>query len=514
MKKRILLKYTLFGSVFTSKRKKQFSNLAKFAIAAGFLVLFLYLTFSTFMAYRTIDGDMGMFLLSLYITTIFTIIIMSIHQLPNLLLKFKDFDFLKSLPITEADIIFSKIFIVCVTNFLLNILIFMSSVTGAGLAQDKGAGFYLYYLFFSLGTTFFTVGIMILFFYFASKILMIINLKSEATSIILTLAAALALIVISVNSEFMTRILQNKFVGGIFIEQNLVFLSAFIFIAIAFFYVAILIFSKDFSIIHGRLAEVKTLNNFEVNNMDVMKKQSQVGALMKKEFSFLIKTPAYLINCYFSVIGYFIFSVFSLFMDNEDVLRSIGLSGIGADKGLMIYYIAIASVFVVATCTANASSISLEGKYVYILKSLPVDTLDILSSKILFQIFLSLPPTLIATTILSFTAKIPMMGYFQILVLTILVSFASSQMHLMTNLIFPKMDWNTETEVVKRSLSSILSILVAGFFYAIFFVLREVFLIGNISTLLIIYLVIVLLLNFLMFLSINKLGVSLFKRLQ
>ena len=105
----------------------------------------------------------------------------------------------------------------------------------------------------------------------------------------------------------------------------------------------------------------------------------------------------------------------------------------------------------------TSSSISLEGKTINITKSLPVGEKTILNSKILMCYVIELPFILIADLIfiLRFTPNV--VYTIMLFALTFIIILLSACIGLLINLKYPKMDASSDTEVVKQSMSSMIS---------------------------------------------------------
>ena len=106
------------------------------------------------------------------------------------------------------------------------------------------------------------------------------------------------------------------------------------------------------------------------------------------------------------------------------------------------------------------SSISLEGKSLWIIKMLPVSTSKIFASKIMVNLTVLLPTAIIVCTFFGIYLKLSLVNF----IFTYLISFAysifTSVLGLLLNLLFPKFDYDNEVRVIKQSLAVFLSILI------------------------------------------------------
>ena len=110
------------------------------------------------------------------------------------------------------------------------------------------------------------------------------------------------------------------------------------------------------------------------------------------------------------------------------------------------------------SCTTN-SSISLEGNRLWILKSLPIDPKDIFKGKIITNLIITIPASIISNIIFYIGLKFEVKYLIFNLIISVVFSIISAVLGLIINLYFPKMDWTNPTTVVKQSASVMINIL-------------------------------------------------------
>lgn len=123
-------------------------------------------------------------------------------------------------------------------------------------------------------------------------------------------------------------------------------------------------------------------------------------------------------------------------------------------------------VFISCMTSITSSMISLEGKSFNITKSLPVETEKILLSKVLTSNILSIPIFLICDVIFFIAFKVAIIDIVFILLASIVMPTLTALIGILMNLKYPKMNATSDTEVVKQSMSSMLSVFM-GMFVAI-----------------------------------------------
>ncbi len=185
--------------------------------------------------------------------------------------------------------------------------------------------------------------------------------------------------------------------------------------------------------------------------------KSTLKSLYQKELKRYITTPIYTLNTIIGGIMGIGFSV-ALVIFGIDTVLPLGQvfpNMAGINSGALVVII---NTLLFSTLVTTGTSISLEGKQFWILKAHPVSERDIFKAKLWLNISVSavciaigLPFSIIATK-----------GEYwaMLIVLPFLANIISAILGLYLNLLFPKMEWDNEEEVVKRSLSSGLSIFV------------------------------------------------------
>ena len=185
-----------------------------------------------------------------------------------------------------------------------------------------------------------------------------------------------------------------------------------------------------------------------------MKEGSLMKALITKELRRFFSSPVYIMN---SAIG-LVFMValpFILLFDQGTLVMlktQFNLTDelIGAAAVLAISLLA-SSAFI------SAPSISLEGKSLWILQTLPVSPIQSLLAKAAAHVLICSLPIAVSGILLGIILKLGVYQTLMSLLVPLLVSAFCALLGLELNLRFPKLDWRTETEPVKQSMSTFLA---------------------------------------------------------
>ena len=186
-------------------------------------------------------------------------------------------------------------------------------------------------------------------------------------------------------------------------------------------------------------------------------------ALLRKEAGRFFSTPIYLFNTGFGLLLILGAGIAALYFR----LRLAALTELLEAAGVTpMPVMAAALAFLVATVAITASSISLEGKNLWILQAAPVTPGQIFAVKILFQLLLVLPCITVCAVCL--TIALGMALWEGALLLACAGAFACfcAPFGLAANLLVPRLDAPNDTVVVKQSAASLLGtfgpILVTG----------------------------------------------------
>ncbi|MBQ8308422.1 MAG: ABC transporter permease [Clostridia bacterium] len=182
-----------------------------------------------------------------------------------------------------------------------------------------------------------------------------------------------------------------------------------------------------------------------------IKRTSAFSALLRKELARL-KNPMILFNAALGSILFLVLCVFALF--NTELCNEIVRSGV--EKGEVAVILAVILCFIASSNMLTASSVSLEGETLWILRSSPVATKEIFAAKIATHALVTALPAAIAAAVVCALLKIPVglaaLVLFTVLAITVLCATAG----LAINLKMPNLTWTNEVAVVKQSLSTML----------------------------------------------------------
>ena len=185
-------------------------------------------------------------------------------------------------------------------------------------------------------------------------------------------------------------------------------------------------------------------------------------ALVSKEISRFFGSAAYIVNCGVGLVFSVVVAIIALI--KADVLRGIiaemaGNMGMSSPDGIF-GVVGIATVIVLSSmCDISSCALSLEGRNLWILKSLPIGDTDVVLSKTLPHIIIALPPLLVSYVIIMIASGAGVLYWITGLLTLIFATVTFAALGSVMNILLPKFDFTNETQVIKQSASVTLTVL-------------------------------------------------------
>ena len=188
-----------------------------------------------------------------------------------------------------------------------------------------------------------------------------------------------------------------------------------------------------------------------------------ISALIKRERRRYFSTPVYITN---TACGFLFAIVFVILVGiaNDKVAPYIDLlSGYfqiapAVSDVLYVYALTIC----ISLSSTTYASISIEGKQIDVLKSLPISTQDVFNAKVRFHLSLSIPVIVILNNAMTLFLRLPwyiaVLGYIMPLSFSVFLGVAGY----ILNLLFPNFEWDNVTQIIKQSFPAILSTLLCA----------------------------------------------------
>ncbi|MEG1204625.1 MAG: hypothetical protein RSE00_05165 [Clostridia bacterium] len=471
----ILFKNIMFNTYKFNKKSNRGAGLkgigSIFSIVFIVLIMVLYASLYSYIGMKFLQP----YNLEKYIPILFfllgqiAVFMLSINSAKAGLFDSKDNDLVFSMPIKPGIILSSRLLSLIIPCYIVSIAVFIPSVIVYSILVNVSPIFYIVNILISLLLPIIPIilasiiGYIVAF--FASK-----SQKSKIVETIVTFVIFFG-VMISITSiqtlamKFVQNVaavelIINKYLPLIGLMQKALFeysilsLVVFALVNLGLFVLYVLILSKGYIKLTMKLNEIKVKRT---NKKETFEKSNKMSALVKREFKRYYSTPIYIFNTFTGVLMFVMLTIFVL-ISGPDTLSK--MFSIELSQKILPAIIAAVASFMIAMSNTTCSSISLEGKSFWILKSLPITTKEVLKSKIILNVLVVLPLIAICIIALAIYFKIGIIATILLLIIATLECFVISLFGLLTNLKYPNLNFVTEAQVVKQSMSSFVSIMV------------------------------------------------------
>ena len=516
-----LFKYT--SGKNASKIKKAILPIILFLIVMYSIGYYAYL-----IAKPLHQTNLTYIMLSMFIFIISIItLIEGIYKSQGILFEAKDNDLLFSLPISKKKILFVRIFKLMLFQYLYNLIFLLPAIIVYIYFEHPDINFYLISFLMTFLIPILPTVVSSILGYFVK----LVSSKFKSKKIIQTILSSIIFMGIFFLSMNLNNFLQDIVVKATSINDiltkiyyplgtyitlindfNIWTLIKLLLINIIPFILFILLGAKlYFKIIYS--SKGLAVRNKKIKK-EVFRKKSPVYALTIKELRRYFSSPIYMFNTIFGLLLILVLTIIlcikgqgiiNTFLESEEISINISIS--------LLYYVLV--LFSCSMTSITSSCISLEGKTINITKSLPVSEKIILKSKIIYPFIIELPFILVSELIFFIRFKTTIIDMLLIFSMSLIMVASSSIIGLIINLKYPKMNAKNDTEVVKQSISSMLSIFIGiGIFILSIALFIYFYQILNITLLLILHVFILLLLTLVLYCILIKFGVKEYKKIN
>ena len=467
------------------KRKKRNAILLSFTMILLGFCLMLYVGIMAFsLSYINLTDLIPgyMFATTSVLTMVFTI-----FKASAVLFGSKDYDLLTAMPIKTWEIVVSRFMIMYISNLVLTIITMLPSAVIYGVFAKPGFVFY----FMTVVGFFFIPLIPMTIATAAGAIVTGISSRMKHRNlfvIFISIFATVGIIVLSMGSGNVTKEMisdltktMTEQINGMYflaplytdalVNENGISFLVFLVLSVVLFGIFVKLVSWKFSTINSALSAKTTKGNFVLKDLEI---SSPLAALYKKEMKRYLSSALYVLNTSIGYIMMVIFAIAVLIVGVEKMEKVMEIPGLGE------IFISVAPVMLgmmASLMTTTVSSISIEGKQWWIAQSLPVKTKTIFDSKILINLTLALPCSLISSTLLAFAIPTNLMNLFLLYVVPIVYILFTTIIGITINAHMPTFNWDNEAYVIKQSAPVLIAMLigmsVTGLPIALIFVLNN-----------------------------------------
>ncbi len=476
-----------FSVIWQSKDKRKRNS--RLALIISLIVLFLVLSgYSGGYAYGLCYLGIGRLVpvFAFFICSVISFLL-TVAKTPGELFGYRDFDFLMSIPVKTSTVIASRFFNLYLWNSLLSLLVMLPMGTVYAVCEKPGLMFVPIWI----------VGIFITCFVPTTAAVIIGALVTAVSSkfkrsgivggILMVLFTCIIMLIPfsltggkftmadgSLNKAYLTDLLTDaggtlhriyppaKLFADSVVDGNLLAFFELIAISIGWYLLFVWALSRFYKKINTWVSTYHTASHFELRSLN---QGNAMSALYKKEIRRWIGSSVYFTNTIMGVV-LAVLSSGALMVVGANKIAEILKAPAFVDIAIIIGAY-VTSAWISMACT-TASSISLEGKNVWMLQSMPVSIRTIFDSKLLVNLTLTIPASVLTSTLLVVALKPGVMGALVDFLIPIAFSVFAAVFGLWINLKMPNYNWESDTQVVKQSLSSLIGIMLGMLLAAVF----------------------------------------------
>lgn len=197
-----------------------------------------------------------------------------------------------------------------------------------------------------------------------------------------------------------------------------------------------------------------------------VRQQTLSRALLGRELARFLASPNYMLNCGLSMVMLPLGGIMML-VKGRDVLPVLG--NVFAERPGAVPVLLCAAVCMLASMNDMAApSVSLEGKTLWLVQSMPVTAWQVLRAKLSLQLLLSGVPTLFCVLCLAFITPGGVLNWLSILLVTAAFTCFASLGDLYVGVMKPNLTWTNELAPIKQSIPVVVAIF-GGWLYVVAF---------------------------------------------
>ncbi len=462
-----LLKYDLKNN---SASNKSGSDKGRVPAMVGVLILFVMIGGVSFGAGYILSLIGASHLVMVFAIAAVTLVnfVFTLFKASGYMFAFKEYDMLMALPFSTMTIATEKFLFMYWRNLSMTFVIMLPALVGQLFVVRLGVLQILMWLIITLFSPMIPMTIATILGTFITGVGSKFKYK-KVVQIILTLAIVLVGICARflINNFFRdnsgAEVLGNKLKGVIDPISNYYFPSKwageavannnyisfllFLLLSFAIFEISFLIISKNYKKINSRLKASTFHKDYKVGKMNV---RSVRNTIMINEFRRFRNSVNYFVNFGMGVIIVLVLCVATLFVDIDKMLLAVEPSGeltssvIAAATPFLVY-------FFIGLLPTTTVSYSLEGKNVWLLKSMPISGTSVINGKMMFNMILYTPFAIFGDIWLGIVLKESALHIVLFVVVSIILCSFSTVLGMFFGIKYAQLRWEHEIEVIKRS---------------------------------------------------------------
>ncbi len=390
------------------------------------------------------------------------VLVFGLFKAGNRIFGQKGYDILASMPLTSRSIVISRFLSLYIEDLLVTLLIMLPGTLVYGICQKPDFGFYLMAF---LGALF-VPALPLVISTLLGTLIFAVSSRMKSKSMVQTVLMVLLVVGVLIGSFGMSGMAEDftleqisalaktigdllgkiyppaMWLGHAMIEGNILLLGLFVLLSIAVAVCAVWLVSVKFHTILRRLKNITAKHQYQLGAMEA---KSLLKALYVREAKRYFSSSIYVTN---TIIGPIMGAILSVALCILGLDTITDVLPIELDiAGLVPFLVAAVFCMMTTTCT----SISMEGKQFWVIKSLPIPAKTLLDSKILLNLSLMLPFYLVSVIAMAIAIRPNVLQFLWVLLIPASLMLFSVVFGITVNLKIYSFDWEKEETVVKQS---------------------------------------------------------------
>ena len=388
----------------------------------------------------------------------------------------KDNDLLLSMPVPVRAILVSRLLGVYLMGLMYSSMVCLPAlivywITVGPTLQNVACG-----LVWFLGITIFILVLSCVLGWAVARISVKLKNRSFVTVLLALVFIVLYYVVYFKAQELVRDLLQNAVVYGEKIKGsawvlyafgqsavNWLYMAGFLALVLALFTVTCLVLNRSFLKIVSASRTVAKVRYRE----KAAKLRSLPAALLHRELTHFTSSPNYMLNCGLGIVLLPAMGILILAIGSD--IQEIIQHGIGPAAARFIPVVACAAMGSICSMVdTTPPSVSLEGKSLWLIQSLPVDPWMALQAKLRMQLLLGVVPVLFCACCIAFLLAQSLLQGILIVLFALVTLFFYAAFGLLMSVKMPNLTWTNEAIPVKQS-GAVAVAMLGGMAWAIVF---------------------------------------------
>ncbi len=474
LKALLKVQWAIFVSIFTgSARSKKKQSAGKII---GFTFLMIYalgaLMFLFFHLFDTIAGPFRMLGLDWFYFTMMWLIafalmfIGSVFTAKAQLFEAKDNERLLAMPIPAGMILLSRMLTLYLLNFFFGILVIAPAVVVWVLQCGFTAMGIVSLIVLTLTMPMLAMAVSCLIAWLISLIVSRVEKKSLVTMVFSVAFLGVYFVFCARMNVYITRLAENGallagklgavkpllWLGDAVANGNAISLLLSVLVTVLPLAVVYYLLARAFiSVVTAERAAKK-----KVYRREAMQVQSPNRALLRRELAHLGASPSYMLNAGMGIL-FLIAGGVVLLVKKQAVLELLQMLGLPLEQLVLIA--ALGCCLILSMVIFTAPSPSMEGKSYWVLRAMPITTMQIIGTKLLLAELVTLLPTLFLIISFAIALKLTVLQILLLAACVLAYMELTAVFGMMTGIRHARLDWLNETQAVKQSIGVLTSML-------------------------------------------------------